>query len=305
MTQSNELAIYEFDAFRVDTATRQLYSDGVPVPLTSKAFETLAVLIKNRGETVSKAELMNKVWGDTAVEENNLTQQISAIRRAFGERARDHRFIVTVPGRGYCFVALVREAPFEVSEYAKRPPVARPLDPGSFLGIGLAVAYVFLVCIPVIILAAGQVAEPQTVAILAFRTVGDQMDEPLGIGIRDTLRAKLGNLDDVTVRPSRSDTERDAIVAGRRLSADIVLTGSIQHDNERVRVAVEIVNVRYQRIVWGKTFDESTANLFDLQDSIASEVIQALRRPRSLSKNFDLFNEGRPDVGSVNFAFAL
>ena len=101
MHEQIENAVYEFNGFRVDALRRQLFRDGVPVPLTSKSFDTLLFLIRNSGSTVTKTELMNAVWSDSAVEENNLTQQISALRRALGERPRDHRFIVTVPGRGY------------------------------------------------------------------------------------------------------------------------------------------------------------------------------------------------------------
>src|SRR6187549_2589522 len=105
MHEQIENVVYEFNGFRVDAVRRQLLRDGVAVPLTSKSFDTLLFLIRNSGSTVTKTELMNAVWSDSAVEENNLTQQISALRRALGERPRDHRFIVTVPGRGYSFVA--------------------------------------------------------------------------------------------------------------------------------------------------------------------------------------------------------
>src|SRR5690242_17884531 len=81
MDEQNGYQVYEFGSFRVDPLKRQLFSNGIPVQLTSKAFDTLAVLLKNRAATVSKNDLMNAVWGDTAVEENNLTQQISALRK--------------------------------------------------------------------------------------------------------------------------------------------------------------------------------------------------------------------------------
>jgi DNA-binding winged helix-turn-helix (wHTH) protein/TolB-like protein len=100
---------YEFDPFRVDSLKRLLLRDGLPVPLKPKVFDTLLVLVENSGRVVDKDELMQSVWPDTAVEENNLTQNISAIRKALGERRDEHRFVVTVPGRGYRFVADVRK----------------------------------------------------------------------------------------------------------------------------------------------------------------------------------------------------
>jgi DNA-binding winged helix-turn-helix (wHTH) protein/TolB-like protein len=102
--------IYEFDDFRIDTAKRLLIkgADEI-VPLMPKAFETLLYLVQNSGKVIEKDELMAAIWSDTIVEDNNLTQNISALRRVFGEKPGEHRFIVTVPGHGYKFVPEVRE----------------------------------------------------------------------------------------------------------------------------------------------------------------------------------------------------
>src|SRR5215208_7930243 len=107
MTEQTQ-AVFEFDAFRVDAGKRLLWRGDQTVPLPPKVFDTLLVLVENGGRVVEKEELMCAVWPDTAVEENNLTQNVSAIRKALGERRDEHRFVVTVPGRGYSFVAEVR-----------------------------------------------------------------------------------------------------------------------------------------------------------------------------------------------------
>jgi DNA-binding winged helix-turn-helix (wHTH) protein len=73
-------------------------------------FDTLLVLIESEGHLIGKDELMQAVWPDTAVEENNLTQNISVLRKTFGERPEDQRYIVTVPGQGYRFVADVAQS---------------------------------------------------------------------------------------------------------------------------------------------------------------------------------------------------
>src|SRR5262245_16400318 len=106
---------YEFDLFRVDPVRRRLLRAGEQVPLTPKAFSILMVLLENRGEVVEKEALIRRVWPDAYVTEANLTQNISALRKALGERANDHRYVVTVPGFGYSFVAEVVEAPRESS----------------------------------------------------------------------------------------------------------------------------------------------------------------------------------------------
>ena len=102
--------VYEFGEFQLDVAQRLLRSraDGKPVPLTSKVFETLLYLVEHRGELVEKTTLMQAIWPNVVVEENNLNQNISALRRVLGESATEHRFIVTVPGRGFRFVASVK-----------------------------------------------------------------------------------------------------------------------------------------------------------------------------------------------------
>lgn len=99
--------VYEFGDFRLDAEKRLLWRDGTQVPLTPRVFETLLFLVEHNGTVLDKERLMEAVWPDSIVEENNLTQNISTLRRVFGETPDSHRFIVTVPGRGYRFVARV------------------------------------------------------------------------------------------------------------------------------------------------------------------------------------------------------
>src|SRR6516164_6943918 len=100
--------IYGFDRFVLNPVERVLSCDGTSVPLTPKAFDTLICLVRNQGHMVTKDELLRQVWPDTFVEEINLAVNISAIRKALGESPQECRFIATIPGRGYRFVAEVR-----------------------------------------------------------------------------------------------------------------------------------------------------------------------------------------------------
>jgi Tol biopolymer transport system component/DNA-binding winged helix-turn-helix (wHTH) protein len=106
--KSSYSGFYEFGDFRLDAAKRLLLREGVVVPLTPKAFDVLLLLVSRQGHVVSKEELMNRVWPDTIVEENNLNVNVSLLRKTLGEKPNDHQFIVTVPGLGYQFVAEVR-----------------------------------------------------------------------------------------------------------------------------------------------------------------------------------------------------
>jgi DNA-binding winged helix-turn-helix (wHTH) protein len=100
---------FEFDSFRLDSVRHLLLRDGEAVALAPRAFRLLLALFQHRGTVLSKDELMKELWPDIVVEENNLTVIISALRKALGENPHQHRYIVTIPGRGYSFVAEARE----------------------------------------------------------------------------------------------------------------------------------------------------------------------------------------------------
>lgn len=102
--------VYEFDEFRLDVAKRQLLREGEVVPLYSKAFDLLLLLVEGNGRDLSKDEILESIWPGQILEESNLTVNISAVRKALGEKAAQPRFLVTIPGRGYRFVGRVREA---------------------------------------------------------------------------------------------------------------------------------------------------------------------------------------------------
>ena len=102
--------LYEFGDFRIDVLRRLLLLRDEAVPLTSKAFETLLVLVRNCDRVLTKDELMGALWPDSFVEEVNLAQNISALRKALGESPGENRFIATIPGKGYRFVCAVRDA---------------------------------------------------------------------------------------------------------------------------------------------------------------------------------------------------
>lgn len=112
--------VYEFGPFRIDVGERVLFRNRVPVALTSKAFETLLTLVRNSGQVVSKEDLMNSVWPDTIVEENNLNQNISTVRKVLGEGFDGKPYIETVPRRGYRFTTQVTSTWGESSAVAQR-----------------------------------------------------------------------------------------------------------------------------------------------------------------------------------------
>jgi DNA-binding winged helix-turn-helix (wHTH) protein/Tol biopolymer transport system component len=127
--------LLEFGRFRLDRTERFLFQDGAAVPLSPRLFDTLLVLVENRGHVVQKNDLMQKVWNDAAVEENNLTQSISSLRKILGDNLEGPKFIETIPKRGYRFVAPVKEIT-EEEPRDHRPPVTK-LSGKEHRGTGL------------------------------------------------------------------------------------------------------------------------------------------------------------------------
>ncbi|MCM3869659.1 MAG: winged helix-turn-helix domain-containing protein [Pyrinomonadaceae bacterium] len=170
--------IYGFDNFRLDVPNRQLLRDGESVPLPAKAFDMLVVLVENGGRLVGKDELFSRVWPDQIVEESNLTVQVSAIRKALGERKEKPHYITTVPGHGYRFtgnfISLDEEEEELVVEHHSMSRLA--LETASSAGADESILK--------------NLPEPE-VAHLTSRSEVEPTQRPRGIGWRTLLFAGL------------------------------------------------------------------------------------------------------------------
>ena len=285
--------IYKFGEFTLDGNKRLLLQgNSVPVALTPKVFDLLLYLVQHAGTVAGKDELLSAVWPDTIVEENNLSQNISILRRALGEKRGEHQFIATIPGSGYKFVAEVirsesatepREAigPKTNSDASTRGSRNRPIL------IGLAAAVLILATATGYFLfsrrAGGESSTTRTLAVLPFKPiVAENRDEALEMGIADTLIAKMGASRDILVRPLASvrrfgELDQDPQAAGRALGVDSVLDGSIQRAGENIRVNVRLIDVANGATLWSGIFDERFTNIFAVQDQIAGKVADALK----------------------------
>lgn len=270
---------YDFGDFRLDAGRRLLsHRTQGSIPITSRVLDTLLHLVRNPGRLVTKRELMDAVWGDAVVEENNLTQTISTLRQLLGERPDEHRFIVTVPGRGYRFIAKVGQGALAPSPVGQPAPSRRGLIIG-LVAVGLAAAAV---------LAAFQLgwlgAQPQlrSIAVLPFKPlVADANDPALELGMADTLIARLGSAGGIVVRPLSSvrkytALEQDAVAAGRELGVDAVLEGNIQRNGAVLRITTRLIRVRDGSSIWADKLDQPLSDLFNMQDALAEQVASAL-----------------------------
>jgi DNA-binding winged helix-turn-helix (wHTH) protein/TolB-like protein/Tfp pilus assembly protein PilF len=313
---------YEFGRFRVDEEEHRLLREGEAVPLPPKAFETLLALVRNSGHLLTKDELLQTVWPDTFVEENNLKQYISVLRKILGTNSDGNGYIETVARVGYRFAAGVQEVWDEgeailVENQARyrivvnqeereeiegdeqmveaRPmPVALPEPQRRWeLRHVLMAAVVLLGLAVVLLLLASRGGRNATnvgnkpiafksIAVLPFKSIGGNSDnEHLGLGMADTLIAKLSHIQRINIRPISAvyrftDLEQDPLAAGRALGVDAVLDGRIQRADGRIRVTVELLSVSDGAVLWTETLDEESVDIFTLQDQIAGHVARSL-----------------------------
>jgi DNA-binding winged helix-turn-helix (wHTH) protein/TolB-like protein/Flp pilus assembly protein TadD len=276
--------ICQFHGYRLDMVRRQLVDpDGAPVQLMPKAIETLVHLVLNAGQTVTKDQLLRTVWPDTVVEENNLTQNISALRRAFGEKLGEHRFIVTIPGRGYRFVAPVTP----VSRAAEIEPIPADSQRRRWAAIGTIAIVVAVVAVAAWrLMSDGEVQVPpfpQTIAILPFKPVVEgEGNEAVELGMADSLIMELSRSPHLIVRPFNTTrrfaaVDQDPLEAGRQLAVEAVVDGTVQIADDRVRASARLLRTADGRQLWAGKFDEQFSNIFEVQDAIAQRVAGALQ----------------------------
>ena len=131
MADTGVRGAYRFGPFQLDVRERRLSRGGDVIPLRLKVFDTLRVLVENAGRLVTKQELLDTVWPETTVEENNLNHNVSVLRKALGERATGQQYIETVPRVGYRFAAPVEAAVPRPRQPSARQPRRRGRKSGT------------------------------------------------------------------------------------------------------------------------------------------------------------------------------
>lgn len=256
MTADKPNQIYHFGNFRltVRNRTAQLSQNGQTVALTPKAANILLALIENRGQILSRDELLQIVWNDCFVEENCLTKNISTLRKVLGDtNPFAPRFIETVSRRGYRFVAGVK------MNGNTRRKNGRQDNVGSL-------------------------------AVLPFKVFdATSKADYLGIGLADVLITRLSNLRQVAIRPTSAVRKYEASAMsaadiGRELNVEWVLDGSLFQSGKQTRATVQFINVREARLLWGEKLDVESADLIGIQDALAGRITQTLIEKLNLDR---------------------
>lgn len=306
---------YEFGGFRLDPKERRLQRNGQTLSLTPKAFDVLLLLVENEGHVLRKDEFLEKVWAGSYVEEKNLADNISLLRKVLGDNPKEPAFIETVSRLGYRFVADVQEveedgadvllherergrfivedehdaapAGAELIEVTGRKSLPAPVKSRNrtalvvltlALGIGVVLGALALWRNR----QQGTAPVTRSIAVLPFKPlVAESADPALELGITDALISKLSNIRQVVVRPTNSvlkytSEEQDLQAAGRELGVDVILDGRVQKAGDRIRLSVQLIRAADGVPMWAEKFDHEFKDIFTVQDAISARVADAL-----------------------------
>lgn len=257
-------------------------------------------MLENRHKVVTKDEIISAVWNGTAVSDDSLTQQISQLRKILKDK--EHLFIATVPGIGYEFVAEVRqinppaENDLSAVEISKTEIKNDTNQRKSFLARFSRVSWQGWAAVLIVLLvgvfggflwrwqtANNPLLEVRKIAVLPFVNFSGEADElGLGFGMTDTLITKLGNLSQISVQPSAAvmkfnQRERDIGAIAKQLGVDGVLDGNFRQEGDKLRVNVQLIDVRREKVLWSDSFTETSDAAIFIQDKIAEEIAETLR----------------------------
>jgi DNA-binding winged helix-turn-helix (wHTH) protein/tetratricopeptide (TPR) repeat protein len=296
----DQRALYEFGRFRVDPGQEVLLRDGEPVALPPKAFETLRMLVERRGSIVSKRDLLAAVWPGVFVEENNLSQCVSLLRKTLGDDPREPVYIQTVARRGYRFCAALESlaVPAEAVE-ARRAKgwwgfVSRPRTSViAIAGVGLAAA---------LGLASGAArsplvsaaANPVSIAVLPYRIADHEQAESFaGLALADDLIRQLsGRSASLRVQPvsavysyvpadahdvaNGSEPGAEAgvgpVQAARRLGVDLVVVVRVEYKGDGALLRASLLRAKDGVAVWTQSFRGDREHPFALQDQLVKAL---------------------------------
>jgi DNA-binding winged helix-turn-helix (wHTH) protein/TolB-like protein len=324
--RDNSQHFYEFGRFRLDPNERVLLRDQEIVYLTPKVFEILLVLVQNSGQVISKDGLMKKVWPDSFVEEGNLTQNISLLRKALGEGQNGLQYIETVARRGYRFVAPVREARHgdgssernttacaevspgvEAESGRKDPELSQKLHSQNLIqsfsshrrALIVSVLALVVVVLGIVYLtrdskAVNSSGVIESIAVLPFINEAQDTDaEYFTDEITESLVNNLSQLPKLRVVPrsvvmNYKGINTDPRKIARDLNVRAVLTGRVHRRGDTLSIQVDLIDATSVAQMWGQHYDRRVSDILLVQEDISRDIFENLRLKLSVEEQKQL-----------------
>jgi adenylate cyclase len=241
-----EHRLLSFEPFRLDVRNAQLWQGPEVIRLTSKALAVLCYLAERSGQLVTKDELFAAVWPGVVVSDSALVACIGELRRALGDARRTPRFIETVHGRGYRFIA-----PLSTQDSDAQPALPLP--------------------------------DKSSIVVLPFVNMsGDLEQEYFSDGMTEDLITDLSKLSGLFViaRNSSFYYKGKAVKmeeVSRALGVQYVLEGSVRKADSQIRITAQLVDATTSYHLWAERYDRELQDIFALQDDIRQKIVTALR----------------------------
>jgi TolB-like protein/DNA-binding winged helix-turn-helix (wHTH) protein/Tfp pilus assembly protein PilF len=304
LSDNVERGSFAFGEFRLDGRQRLLLRNGTLVALAPKAVDLLTELLSHHGAVLTKDELLQQVWAGTFVEEANLAQTISVLRKALGQ-TDDNVYIETIPKRGYRFVHPVKtgipNAPAPQVEHVESPETGmsrrRWITAGALvLSVGLPGAYWSFRRLR------GRPDSLNSIAVLPFVNIsGDTANDYFADGLADELTHALTRVRGLQVVSRTSSFQfknqpMDAREIGRRLQVSALLEGSVRNAGDRVRVTVQLIDAQSGRESWSESYDTDLDDILSVENRIAASIADKLSLNAPAPQQSSLANNGDPET---------
>jgi TolB-like protein/DNA-binding winged helix-turn-helix (wHTH) protein/Tfp pilus assembly protein PilF len=279
--------IVHFGIFQLDLKARELHKAGVKVKLQEQPFRVLVLLVERAGQVVTREELQQKVWPTDAYVafDQGLNNAIKKVRAALGDSADSPRFIETLARHGYRFVAPAGTVPQRPSEPRVRFSLRAHWKPAL---IGLVGAFLLAALAYWAwhgsTMRSGSPPEKVILAVLPFDNLSHDPDQEFfSDGLTEEMIAQLGKLNPaqltVISRGSVARYKESRLAAsqiGGELHADYLVQGSVRRASDRVRITVQLIQVRDQTDLWAESYDRELKDILTLQDSVARIIAKQI-----------------------------
>jgi TolB-like protein/DNA-binding winged helix-turn-helix (wHTH) protein/Tfp pilus assembly protein PilF len=289
MTASKSV-VFRFDDVEVREREFSLTKAGKVSSIEPKAFRVLIFLLHNPQKLITKDELLNAIWGDTAVTEGSLSRCIWLLRSVLGDDIRSPRYIETVPTMGYRFVAVVEER-VESSESAIAPVESEPLEPAVqgqrmrtfsrrwiWMGATTLVLIVIAGVARSVFLHRSPVPRIRSLTVLPLQNLSsDPNTEYFADGMTEGLSSELSAIPALQVVSDSSvtqvkDSPQSLTEIARKLGVDAIVEGSVLRSKDQVSIDVRLFDARSKHQLWAARFEDAPANVTALQKHIATEI---------------------------------